>query len=128
LNRDQTPLWLVETVFLESISWRSMGERNLVPTALENVPIHGRRKRTAGLLLQSLCLLCIVTIPAHGLGAGDAGSAGSDILVAAGMITDAQRSRLKMQNCGFSSMGKKIELKEEITSLKGGRHEAELSC
>jgi Na+/H+ antiporter NhaD/arsenite permease-like protein len=78
-------------------------------------------------MLRALCLLLIVSIPAHGLGAGDTGNTGSDILVVAGMITDAQKKPVKDAELLFFLNGQKIELKEEITSLKGGKYEAELT-
>ena len=75
------------------------------------------------LSLRSLCLLLIVFIPANGLAAGDAGS---DILIVAGVITDEQKKPVKDAELWFFFNGQKIELKEEISSWKGGRYEAEL--
>ena len=78
------------------------------------------------LALRSLCLLLIVFIPAHSLGAGDAGNAGSDILIVAGVITDEQKKPVKDAELWFFFNGQKIVLKEEISSWKGGGYEAEL--
>ena len=43
------------------------------------------------------------------------------------MITDAQKKPVKDAELLFFLNGQKIELKEEITSLKGGKYEAELT-
>ena len=92
-----------------------------------NDPRNDKQMHISSLVLRSLCLLLIVFIPAHGLGAGDAGNTGYDILVVAGIITDAQKKPVKDAELSFFLNDQKVELKEELTSLKGGRYEAELS-
>ncbi len=81
----------------------------------------------SNILFRLLCLMLIVLIPAHSLGAGDAGNAGSDILIVAGIITDEQKKPVKDAELSFFLNGQKIVLKDEISSLKGGRYEAELT-
>jgi len=92
-----------------------------------NDPRNDKQMHIFNLVLRSLCLLLIVFIPAHGLGADDAGNTGSDILIVAGLITDAQKKPVIDAELRFFLNGQTIELKEEITSLKGGRYEAELT-
>jgi Na+/H+ antiporter NhaD/arsenite permease-like protein len=90
------------------------------------VPRTGKRMHIILWVLQSLCLLLIISIPSRSLGAGDACNAGSDVLIVASIITDAQKKQVKDAELLFFFNGQKVEMKEEITSLRGGKYEAGL--
>ena len=70
-------------------------------------PRTGKRMHMILRVLQSLCLLLIISIPSHGLGAVDAGNAGSDVLIVAGIFTDAQKKQVKDAELLFSLTARK---------------------
>jgi Na+/H+ antiporter NhaD/arsenite permease-like protein len=105
----------------------SIGDRNLTRNTQKSIPDLLTWKSILGVLFYSLCGFFIVALPAYGLDAAGATGAGSDVLIVAGKITDAQKKPVKDAELQFFVNGQKIELKEETTSLKGGRYEAELS-
>jgi Na+/H+ antiporter NhaD/arsenite permease-like protein len=84
-------------------------------------------KHISRLLLRSLCLALLVTIPSYGFDAWDVGNTGPDVLIISGIITDTQKKPLKDAELRFFLNGQKVEMKEEITSSKGGRYVAKLS-
>jgi Na+/H+ antiporter NhaD/arsenite permease-like protein len=103
-----------------------LGERKLDPDVGHAVSIRSNGKRFVGLSLQLLFFLSFI-IPAYGHDASGASDTGSDVLIVAGMISDAQKKPVKDAELCFFLNGQNIELKEELTSLKGGRYESELS-